>query len=191
MSDLCRQVGQFLDETDGDALPPPLREHAAACDLCRERLAIDRAITRQLGDGAALAPAHQERLANLILHAVPAQSGGRRRRASWILAIGAAASIAAAALIVVSLPHTPAKPVEPTRPTALFADLFGPLADMTPKAEAPAAAPKEAPDPTPIDSALAFLVGDWEGPLTLGRTMIDAPAQVGAGENSVRKPESN
>jgi hypothetical protein len=190
MSDLCRQIGQFLDETDGDALPQPLREHAAVCDLCRERLAIDHAIKTQLGDGVPLAPAHRERLTNLILCATPAQ-GGRRRRGTWIVAMGAAAAMAAAVLIFVSLTHKPVKPVEPTRPTALFADFFGPLADMTPKDEAPAAASNEQPDPTPIDSALAFLVGDWEGPLALGRTMIDAPTQVGAGEKPVRKPESN
>jgi hypothetical protein len=190
MSDLCRQFGQFLDEANGDAMPQTLRDHAAACDLCHDRLAIDRAVKTQLGDGATLAPAHRERLTNLILQATPALSGGRRRRRSWIVAIGAVAAMAAAVLIFVSVPNKPAKPVDPTRPTALFADLLGPLGDMTPKAEAPSAA-TETPDPTPIDSALAFLVGDWEAPLNLGRTMIETPTQVGSGENPVRKSENN
>jgi len=190
MTDLCSQVERFLDEAAGGALPQALRGHADACDLCRERRAIDHAIETQLGAGLPIAPSHRQELANRILHAAPAQSGGRRRRWPWVAAMAGAAAMAAAVLIVAGLPSKPAKPVEPTRPTALFADLFGPLSDIAPKAEEPASAAKEEREPTPIDSALAFLVGDWEAPLALGRTMIDAPTQVGADEKPVPKTEN-
>jgi hypothetical protein len=183
MNDPCRRIEEFLQGPAERPIPEDLKRHAAGCEACREPLALDEALRNRLDAGADLDPPHRRDLVEKILRAPVAPSARAtaattktRRRWPWAVAAGA---LAAAAVLVLFVTMRP-PPRESIRPTDVFADLLGPLPDLVGPAEekaAPAAAEESS-----TDNPLAFMTGDWEGPLALGRAALEAPLSVVPGE---------
>jgi len=176
MNEPCKQVEEALDQAADGGLPGDLAAHAAACDLCRERVAIDRAIREGLravaGPGAAT---HRALAAQILSAPAPAAHAQPRViRLSWASAAAVAAAVAA---VLIALVAVKPQPREPIRPTALFADLLGPLPEMA-KSGKPADA-QETGAAAPLASVLALFSNGWEGPIALGRAALEAPLATG------------
>jgi hypothetical protein len=177
----CEQFLRWLDEGRPDGLTPPLEAHAAGCDTCRRRLALDRTLRERLGTGADLEGARRAALVDRILAAVPAAPAARRhpiRHVRW-----AAALALAAALVVAAMVFWP-RPVEPTSPTEVFGDLLGPLANMAPPQIA--ATPESQDAPLPLGNVLSALWGDLQGPVAVGLNALEAPRAAAAVESTGR-----
>lgn len=126
-------------------------------------------VLERLGQGADLAPA---RRAALLERLAPAAARAPRRR-RWIIPVSLVT--AAAAVVVVALLAWPARRYDPIPPTAIFADLLGPVADMeTPTA--PAAPVQD--ESSPLNDVLAALWSDLEGPVAIAMDAFEAPKSL-------------
>jgi hypothetical protein len=187
MNERCKQVEEALDQAADGGLPGDLAAHAAACDLCRDRVAIDRAIREGLREVPGPDASTRRALAARILRApaaapVTAASGRSQPhviRWSWATAAAVAAAIAA---VLIALMAVKPQPRQPIRPTAVFADLLGPLPEMA-KSAKPASG-QETEAAAPLGSVLALFSNGWEGPIALGRAALEAPLATGLVDES-------
>ncbi len=150
--------------------------------MTREIDPIERTLREKLGADVTPDPERRARLVERILTDAPVPAARPRRIFRWAWFGGGAAAVV---LLAVALWPEPTPTREPIPPTALFADLFGPLAESVP-AEETAPAP-ETPDEPTAAGALAGLWQDVAAPASFGRLMLTAPGVVAAPDRE-RKP---
>ena len=202
----CDQVSLWLDAVDSGPPGPALEAHAAACESCRRRMALEQVLREGLSGGAALDSARRAALVDRIApEAAPrlaATQRGARVDDATILPpqehahansrvsmpptkAGRRArrwpwlgTLAAAATVIlaVSLFFYPASSRPAVLPSQVFGDLLGPLAEASPLLP-PATTPA---DDSPLTAVLTAFWGDFEGPITIGRDAMQAPRAVAA-----------
>jgi hypothetical protein len=180
----CDRVERWLADLGELAAPAAdLAAHAETCPACCRRLEMERTLRERLGAGAELDPARRAALVAGILAPQTPTARSRRRILRWSWAGVAAA--AAVLVIVLAIPkHRP-----PIQPTDVLGDLMGPLAvTALPAAPAAHSAPREnteggAPSASALpilNSAMAALWGDFEGPVSIGIGVMEAPRVAAA-----------
>ena len=139
-------------------------------------------VLERLGRGADLTPARRTALLERL---APAASRAPRRR-RWVIPVSLAT--AAAAVVVAALLLWPARRYDPIPPTAIFADLLGPVAEM----ETPAtpAAPVQ-DESSPLNDMLASLWSDLEGPLAIAMDAFEAPKSLVPAKSAVPETPAN
>ncbi len=145
---------------------------------------IEQAMREHLGAGAELSPVRRRRL---IARITGASAGPAKARPAvrWAWLGGLAAAAAAVLLTVVLWPE---REPEPIAPTDILGDLLGPLAAGAPPEEASPSPKAEAE--ASLGGALALFLGDFEGPLAIGRAALDAPKAVAvAAEPGADEPD--
>jgi hypothetical protein len=178
MNPECERFLQWLDEASDLSPPQDLETHAAGCETCRRRRALENTMRGHLGAAAAIEPA---RRASLVAQIAPV----RRRRAHWAVRwswvpAAAAAAIVAAVLLWPARPHVP-----PVSVTQVFGDLLGPLADAAQTRPLPtpaASSPTNQEDPLGLNAVLTSIWGDLEDPLRIGLDAMEAPRAAAAVE---------
>jgi hypothetical protein len=153
---------------------------------------IERTMREHLGGGAALDASRREALLRRIGAASPAGGGAARPprpRARSRLAAWSWAALGAAAVVVVGLAVRHALRPEPIPPTAVLADLLGPLGGPGPSRPAPPVAGP--PAGSPIEGALAAFWQDLEGPVSIGQAVFEGsrpPSGSGRGSPGGARP---
>ena len=166
----CERINQWLDEVPEQALASDLAAHAAQCETCRRRLAIEESM-HLLGAGVTLEPQRRAALVDRIVAAPVQAARGRSRVLRWSWA-----PLAAAAAIVLAVVFLwPAQPREPILPTQILGDLLGPLASIETASAEPAPSPQTADDSSPLGSVFGSFWGDLEGPVAVGLAAMEAP----------------
>ena len=166
----CKRINQWLDEAPEQALASDLAAHAAQCETCRRRMAVEEAM-HLLGAGATLERQRRSALVDRIVAAPGQATRGRSRVLRWSWA-----PLAAAAAIILAVVFLwPAQPREPILPTQILGDLLGPLASMSPASAEPTPVPQAADDSSPLGSVLTSFWGDLEGPVSIGLAAMEAP----------------
>jgi hypothetical protein len=163
----CDCIREWLDDGDHPPLPVDLEAHIGVCLVCRRSVAVERALRKGLGAGAAIDAARRSALMEKIAGS-PCGAGRRARLARWSWAPLAAA---AAIILAVVLAWPPA-PHTPILPTELFGDFLGPLAKISPPPDIAPAAPSES---STTEDVLGAFWADFEGPLSVARGAMEAP----------------
>jgi len=166
----CERINQWLAEAPEQALASDLAAHAAQCETCRGRMAVEEAM-HLLGAGATLERRRRSALVDRIVAAPVQAARGRSRVLRWSWA-----PLAAAAAIILAVVFLwPAQPREPILPTQILGDLLGPLASLSPAPAEPAPSPQTAEDSSPLGSVFESFWGDLEGPVSIGLAAMEAP----------------
>jgi hypothetical protein len=187
MTNACRLIEQWLDEApDAPPLARDLEAHAAACETCARRLAIDRTLRERLAAGATLEPAHRADLVARVLAANAPAARRPRRLPRWSWAPVAAAAAVVLALVVFQPMKRP-----PILPTEVFGYFLGPIADMfpppSPEPAQPAQPVQTEEDVPTMETIFGAFWTDLEGPLTVVLGAMEAPRAAAAQEPAAAK----